>query len=51
MFNWLVIIAIFLVLMALKLTKFIGVAIILALVVMLIAKNSFLKGRKGSKDL
>jgi hypothetical protein len=46
MFNWIVIIAIFLVLTALKLTKFIGVAIIIALVVMLIAKNSFLKNRR-----
>ncbi|MBI5213286.1 MAG: hypothetical protein HY957_07940 [Nitrospirae bacterium] len=39
MLNWLVIIAIILIFMALKLAKFMGIAIILALLVMLVVKN------------
>jgi len=39
MLNYLIIVAIFLVLMALKLTKFIAVAIVLALIVLFILRN------------
>ncbi|MDA8337709.1 MAG: hypothetical protein M0Z70_00225 [Nitrospiraceae bacterium] len=51
MLNWLIIIAIILIFMALKLAKFMGIAIILALVVMLVLKNSFsLKSSRGYKS-
>ncbi|GER93712.1 hypothetical protein [Dissulfurispira thermophila] len=39
MLNWFIIIAIILIFMALKLAKFIGIAIIFALFVLLIVKN------------
>lgn len=43
--NYLILVAILLVLMALKLTKFIGVAIIVALLVMLLMRNLRPKSR------
>ena len=46
MFNWFIIIAILLVLMALKLTKFIGIALILALLVMMAVKSQMKKPRR-----
>ena len=46
MFNWLIIIAIFLILMALKLTKFLGIALILALLVMMAVKSQIKKPRR-----
>lgn len=48
MLNWLVIIAIILIFMALKLAKFMGIAIILALLVMLVVKNQ--RRRPNGKD-
>lgn len=39
MLNYMIILAILLVFMALKLTKFVGIAIVIALVVILVAKN------------
>ncbi|WP_333654168.1 hypothetical protein [Dissulfurispira sp.] len=48
MLNWLIIIAIILIFMALKLAKFMGIAIILALPVMLVVKNQI--KRPKSRD-
>lgn len=44
MINWLIIIAIILILMALKMTKFIGIALIFGLLILLLLpKNHILK--------
>lgn len=45
MLNWLIIIAIILIFIALKLAKFIGIAIILALMVMLIVRNQIKRSK------
>lgn len=46
MLNWLIIFAVLLILMALKLTKFIGIAIIMALLVMMVVKSQIKKQRR-----
>lgn len=48
MLNWLIIIAIILIFIVMKLAKFMGIAIILALVVMLLVKNQI--KRPKSRD-